>query len=48
MVGSDDRDLRGEVAARQDAGPDGAAILEEDVYAKQERLFTEGTSEMPS
>ncbi len=39
---------RSEADRRRKAAAQPAAGLEEDVYAKQERLFTEGTSEMPS
>ncbi len=48
MVSRSEADRRRKPAVRPGAGRDGAAALEEDVYAKQERLFTEGTSEMPS
>ncbi|MDR7867063.1 MAG: hypothetical protein RIN56_09585 [Sporomusaceae bacterium] len=48
MVSRSEADGRRKPAVRPDAGLDGAAALEEDVYAKQEKLFTAGTSEMPS
>lgn len=48
MVSQSEADQRRKTAALPGAGRDGAAATEEDVYAKQERLFTEGTSEMPS
>lgn len=48
MVSRREADRRRKTVVRPGAGLDGAAALEEDVYAKQEKLFTEGTSEMPS
>ena len=43
-----EEDRQEKAAAQAAVGRGEAVALEEDVFAKQEKLFTDGTSEMPS
>jgi len=48
MVSQSKADREKKAAVESSGGRGEAVALEEDVYAKQEKLFTDGTSEMPS